>query len=209
MSADEELIRSLVSLLSSRKRSYQYISLKLWYDEGNLGFFFTNNSRPRRENDPARNRSEEQQGHLHQASPVQPRQTRRKRKKASTPQDSPEVARNPCENQTTPDLSRSLTEISVPIQNRFEHLSNLGLFDPDASDDNKDEDEIEDDDETEAGHSSGGVDDNESMPMVTQLQTPESAPENLFRICAMCHEERVSECYHVFCRDCFLKHGPP
>ena len=51
-----------------------------------------------------------------------------------------------------------------------------------------------------------------SEPLIEDPRTPEfqtGAKNNSNRLCTLCDIERVSEWYHLRCRDCFKTHGPP
>ena len=51
-----------------------------------------------------------------------------------------------------------------------------------------------------------------SEPLTEDPRTPEfqtGAENNSNRLCTLCDIERVSEWYHLRCRDCFKTHGPP
>ena len=51
-----------------------------------------------------------------------------------------------------------------------------------------------------------------SLPKMDDPQTPQAethADVNDYRRCTLCDLERVSEWYHLRCRDCFKIHGPP
>ena len=51
-----------------------------------------------------------------------------------------------------------------------------------------------------------------SLPVIEDPRTPESQTEeeaNPNRICTLCESDRVSERYHVRCRECFKMYGPP
>ena len=155
MSGDEELIRSLVGVFNSAKKSASYVSLRMYYEDENLHYFLTNvpmKSKDVKRTDPMPTQDRERIEDLHilQPSPVQTRQSRRKRKKVSTPQDSPEQIRNSSENQTpehvsTLDLSRNLTEITIPCQNDFQALSEFDHLFNDSDDDDEDKNSDEDD----------------------------------------------------------------
>ena len=51
-----------------------------------------------------------------------------------------------------------------------------------------------------------------SEPLIEDPRTPQSQTDednHSNRLCTLCNIERVSERYHLRCRDCFKTHGPP
>ena len=211
---EEDIIEGLVSIFSSAKESCPNISLKFWYNNGQLGFFFcTNNqlrSRGERNLEPSSKNATlspagEKSVDLQTSSPIQTRQSKRKRKKVNTLQDSPEIHRDCDERQTsghisTLNTSRNNTEISVPCQNSFEVLRELNTNDDGCCENEDDDEETSEDEDVDEEE---GNDKDSDERILVSAEDKNSRGSN--PICVDCKEAEVPHPSNHWCRDCFLK----
>ena len=129
-------------LKQALRRSTDNVSLKLWCENGDFGFFLASTPAKHKaikESEPVFNSNEEKTTELHQSSPKQARQTR-KRKKVCSTQVSPELLRESSTNHVS-DTSINITEISIPCQNNFQALSEAGEGSDDADEEVDDNDD--------------------------------------------------------------------
>ena len=140
---DSDTLHHLTNTLNSLS-SLSFVSLRIWYEEGQLKFFFTNLP-PRNTRKPEQHPMRaDQRVEKDKAvpSPVKTRGRVRKRQCASTPDNQfvpPDQLRRGSSASTGSlqvsglDLPReSVSSVSIPCSNQFEVLATLSGFDPDT-----------------------------------------------------------------------------
>ena len=199
MTSEDDTIQCLVSTFVSLRRSTDNVSLKLWCENGDFGFFLASTPAKHKaikESEPVFNSNEEKTTELHQSSPKQARQTR-KRKKVCSTQVSPELLRESSTNHVS-DTSINITEISIPCQNNFQALSEAGEGSDDADE--------EVDKDADDAHDGKDEDCTKKAALAENTDFPR-LPKNVNRLCEICEQTRVSMPFHRRCPECFEDFG--
>ena len=200
---EANLVSKLTEVFLSAKETDSYISLRLWFEEGDLKYFFTNQ--------PPRNIHNKQQHDKESSAPpaaaaslptedkaIRTRTRKRRCPSSALQASTPENLRNSddepehCEVSNL-DVDRDNSLLNISCQNRFSVL-------------NADEDL-----ETQPQEPNHSV--NVAFQLTEELDTERSntnRSENdstvLNRLCNYCKIVRVKEQYHVK-SDCFFRHG--
>ena len=205
--SDQEIIQDLTNFLSSARRYSPFVSLRLWYEgDDNLHFFFTNTPPKKRVTESNIIRMDREDCRRHEISPVLPGRHSSKRKRNSTPQPSPEVLREQCEQDSVHGVTalssenhRSEVEVSVPCKNTFEILASLDQGDHNG------------DDQGEGDNNDGNDRDGENDKEPDQIDSTVEEKNKVNnedcsrRKCYYCENE-VPYPWNKWCRECYLTH---